>query len=58
MVYLTGDTHGDIQRFKQGKLRWLSKKDTVVVLGDFGFVFCSFLRAQHRRPGFLYHIAF
>ena len=38
MVYLTGDTHGDIQRFKQGKLRWLGKKDTVVVLGDFGFV--------------------
>ena len=36
MVYLTGDTHGDIQRFKQGKLRWLGKKDTVVVLGDFG----------------------
>ena len=30
--------HGDIQRFKQGKLRWLGKKDTVVVLGDFGFV--------------------
>ena len=38
MVYLTGDTHGDIQRFKQGKLRWLGKKDIVVVLGDFGFV--------------------
>ena len=38
MVYLTGDIHGDIQRFKQGKLRWLGKKDTVVVLGDFGFV--------------------
>ena len=33
MVYLTGDIHGDIQRFKQGKLRWLGKKDTVVVLG-------------------------
>ena len=30
MVYLTGDTHGDIQRFKQGKLRWLGKK----TLGD------------------------
>ena len=24
--------------FKHGKLRWLGKRDTVVVLGDFGFV--------------------
>ena len=23
MVYLTGDTHGDIDRFKHGRLRWL-----------------------------------
>ena len=28
MVYLTGDTHGDIDRFKHGKLRWLGKRDT------------------------------
>ena len=26
MVYLTGDTHGDIDRFKHGKLRWLGKR--------------------------------
>ncbi len=38
MVYLTGDTHGDIERFRKGKLRWLSKKDTVIILGDFGFL--------------------
>lgn len=38
MVYITGDTHGDLERFKHGRLRWLSKKDTVIVLGDFGFV--------------------
>ena len=38
MVYLTGDTHGDIDRFRHGRLRWLSRRDTVVVLGDFGFV--------------------
>ena len=35
MVYLTGDTHGDIERFKHGRLRWLGKRDIVVVLGDF-----------------------
>mgnify|MGYP000555154771 FL=1 len=38
MVYLTGDTHGDMDRFKHGKLRWLGKRDVVIVLGDFGFV--------------------
>ncbi len=38
MVYITGDTHGELDRFKQGRLRWLRKNDTVIVLGDFGFV--------------------
>ena len=38
MVYLTGDTHGDLDRFRHGRLRWLGKRDIVVVLGDFGFV--------------------
>lgn len=38
MVYLTGDTHGDIDRFKHGKLRWLGKRDTVFVQGDVGAV--------------------
>lgn len=38
MVYLTGDTHGDLDRFKHGRLRWLGKNDIVLVLGDFGFV--------------------
>ncbi len=38
MVYLTGDTHGELERFRRGKLRWLGKRDVVIVLGDFGFV--------------------
>ena len=38
MVYLTGDTHGELDRFRHGKLRWLGKRDVVLVLGDFGFV--------------------
>ena len=38
MIYVTGDTHGDLSRFKKGKLFWLGKKDTVIVLGDFGFL--------------------
>ena len=31
MVYLTGDTHGELDRFKHGRLRWLGKRDIVVV---------------------------
>lgn len=38
MVYLTGDTHGELDRFKDGELRRAGKGDFVVVLGDFGFV--------------------
>ena len=37
MVYLTGDTHGELDRFKEGGLRRAGKGDFVVVLGDFGF---------------------
>ena len=29
---------GDLDRFRHGRLRWLGKRDIVVVLGDFGFV--------------------
>ncbi len=38
MIYLTGDIHGDITRFRKGKLRWLGQKDTLFILGDFGFI--------------------
>ena len=48
MVYLTGDTHGELDRFRHGKLRWLGKRDTVVVLGDFGFVWDGSREEQKR----------
>ena len=38
MIHLTGDVHGDLSRFKQGKLFWLGKKDSLIILGDFGFL--------------------
>jgi hypothetical protein len=34
MVYVTGDTHGDITRFNAK----LKKDDTLIVCGDFGFI--------------------
>lgn len=34
MIYITGDTHGDITRFA----KHLKKNDTLFILGDFGFL--------------------
>ena len=31
MVYLTGDTHGELDRFKEGELRRAGKGDIVIV---------------------------
>ena len=38
MIYITGDTHGDIARFKSKEVRALRKGDTLIICGDFGFV--------------------
>lgn len=39
MIYITGDTHGDKRRFTRGRLpRLLGRGDTLLVCGDFGFV--------------------
>lgn len=38
MIYVTGDIHGEIERFKEKPLRRLTRKDTLIVLGDFGFL--------------------
>lgn len=38
MIYFTGDTHGDISRFKNSSAKKLKKGDTLIVCGDFGFV--------------------
>ena len=37
MIYLTADLHGDIERLKFAGRR-LKRKDTLIVLGDFGFL--------------------
>lgn len=38
MIYVTGDTHGQMERFHAPELRRLGKDDTLVVCGDFGFL--------------------
>ncbi len=38
MVYITGDTHGDISFFKDPQLKKLTEDDTLIICGDFGFI--------------------
>ena len=38
MVYVTGDMHGDYSRFDSPAVKQLKKGDTLIICGDFGFV--------------------
>jgi hypothetical protein len=38
VIYITGDTHGEICRFDSGQAKKLKKGDTLIVCGDFGFL--------------------
>lgn len=38
MVYVTGDLHGEYSRFSKTAIKKLKKRDTLLVCGDFGFV--------------------
>lgn len=38
MIYFTGDMHGDLSRFKDKRLSKLRKGDSLIVCGDFGFI--------------------
>lgn len=38
MIYVTGDLHGEIERFQSKAFRKLKKNDYLIVCGDFGFL--------------------
>ena len=38
MIYVTGDTRGDINRFKDPAMKKIKSSDTLIVCGDFGFL--------------------
>jgi Icc-related predicted phosphoesterase len=38
VIYVTGDTHGEMQRFHSKEMRKLKKGDTLIICGDFGFL--------------------
>jgi len=51
-IYISGDTHGDVRRFstsnwKEGKT--LTKNDYVIILGDFGMLWCSHIDDPHYK---------
>lgn len=43
MIYITGDTHGDINRLDSIKLK---KGDTLIICGDFGFIWDGSAREE------------
>ena len=38
MIYITGDIHGDYETFSERRLGQLKKGDTLIITGDFGFI--------------------
>ena len=38
MLYITGDVHGQLDRFEEKTFKKLTKGDTLFILGDFGFL--------------------
>ncbi len=38
MIYITGDMHGETQRLTANTLKMLNENDTLIICGDFGFV--------------------
>ena len=38
MLYITGNMHGEMARFEDSRIRKLKKGDTLIVCGDFGFI--------------------
>ena len=61
MIYVTGDIHGDQERLSKNELSMLEANDTLIVCGDFGFVWNNdkkenqFLNRLERRK---YNICF
>ena len=41
MIYITGDTHGDISRFEDKYIRRMGRNDTIIICGDFGFLWAG-----------------
>ncbi len=61
MIYVTGDMHGDFSRFKDPGMKKIKQGDTLLICGDFGFVWDGSKREQKllKKIGELkYQVAF
>lgn len=47
MVYVTGDIHGDAGRFGSPEMKKLRQGDTLLICGDFGFIWDGSSAEQH-----------
>lgn len=46
MIYVTGDLHGDMERFSAKAMRKLKRGDTLLCCGDFGFLWTGDKKEQ------------
>mgnify|MGYP002771909401 FL=1 len=46
MIYVTGDMHGEFSRFKTKAIKKLKENDTLIICGDFGFIWDGSRREQ------------
>ena len=59
MIYITGDTHGEYFELAYRLSRWpLKRGDTVIIAGDFGFIWDDDMRALDMVKEMPYTIAF
>lgn len=49
MIYITGDMHADESRLSKSRLHMMKKGDTLIVCGDFGFVWDNSAKEQAFR---------
>lgn len=52
MIYITGDTHADFSRFNEEKFSiqtQMTKKDYVIICGDFGGVWTFEEESSHEK---------
>ena len=52
MVYITGDMHGDLSRFKNPIFKKMKAGDVLIVCGDFGGVWTISIKSNTGRNGF------
>ena len=58
MIYITGDCHGEFNKFSTAAFpeqKQMTKKDIVIVCGDFGGIWDTNKNSQHERYWFFGH---